>query len=209
MAIAGPIQPTLHLVRINDLRPTQITVGLREVERKRTQWRDRPRDAAGAFLGAHMIPAVIGPGDQPWVVDHHHLALALQLEGVEEVLVSVIARLAHLPKKRFFAFMDAHNWLHTYDAEGRRCGWQDLPRNISALIDDPYRSLAGEVRRAGGFAKSPTPYTEFLWADFFRDGVRRKLVEDKFHKAIEKAAILARSQSARHLPGWAGNEADD
>ncbi|WP_457836129.1 ParB-like protein, partial [Staphylococcus aureus] len=74
------------------------------------------------------------------------------LEGVEDVLVSVIARLDHLPKKRFLAFMDAHNWLHPYDAAGKRRDFDALPRRIEDLADDPYRSLAGAVRRAGGYA---------------------------------------------------------
>ena len=208
MAMAHPIQPMLHPVRIRDLRPTQMAVGMREVERKRADWRDRARAAVGAgeFLGAHMIPAVIGPGGQPWLVDHHHLALALHLEGVEDVLVSVVARLDHLPKRRFMAFMDAHNWLHPYDATGARCNWKDLPRHVGKLEDDPWRSLAGEVRRAGGFAKTPTPYSEFLWADFFRDRIRAHQIEEKFGKAIARATDLARSHAARHLPGWAGSE---
>ena len=34
--------PTLHPVEIASLRPTQMTVGLREVERKRAEWRKPP-----------------------------------------------------------------------------------------------------------------------------------------------------------------------
>ncbi|EGD57766.1 putative ParB-like nuclease [Novosphingobium nitrogenifigens DSM 19370] len=191
------------------MRPTQITVGLREVETKRRQWRDRPRDAAGRFLGGHMIPAVIGPKGQPWIVDHHHLALAMLQEGVEEVMISVLARLDDLPKKRFMAFMDAHNWLHPYDEDGKRREFSDLPRHIRDLVDDPYRSLAGEVRRAGGYAKSPTPYTEFLWADFFRDRIKSGKLENDFGDALSHALPLARSQDARHLPGWAGPDSTD
>lgn len=206
MALSTPIQPILHTVRIRDLRPTQMTVGMREVERKREQWRDRPRDEAGRFLGAHMLPAVIGPGGKPWIVDHHHLALALHLEGVEELLISVLARLDHLPRKRFLAFMDARNWLHPYDDEGRRRDWDELPRRINKVIEDPYRSLAGEVRRAGGYAKSLTPYTEFLWADFFRDRIDRKRLTTHFPKSLDRALQLARGHDAAHLPGWAGAE---
>jgi hypothetical protein len=44
---------------------------------------------------------------------------------------------------------------------------KDLPKTVAGLIDDPFRSLAGELRRAGGFAKDTTPFSEFLWADFF------------------------------------------
>ncbi|HZV10733.1 MAG TPA: ParB-like protein, partial [Novosphingobium sp.] len=177
MALSHPIEPVLHPVAVKALRPTQMTVGLREVSRKQAQWRARREEDGGAFLGAHMLPAVLGPDDSWWLVDHHHLARALLEEGVEHVLVSQVARLDHLPKKRFFAFMDSHNWLHPYDAEGQRGDWKDLPRHVGKLVDDPFRSLAGEVRRAGGYAKSATPYTEFLWADFFRDRIKRHQIE--------------------------------
>ena len=84
--------------------------------------------------------------------------------------------------------------------------WDDLPRHVGKLIDDPYRSLAGELRRSGGYAKSEAPYTEFLWADFFRGRIKRPVVEGKFDKAIAKALVLARSPDASYLPGFAGPE---
>jgi hypothetical protein len=52
----------------------------------------------------------------------------------------------------------------------------------------------------------PTPYTEFLWADFFRDRIQRKLIEDKFGKALKRALDLARTRDASYLPGFAGPE---
>jgi hypothetical protein len=55
------IEPVLHPVSLRDLRPTQITVGRREVERKARSWRERCRDEGGAWLGQHMIPCVEGP----------------------------------------------------------------------------------------------------------------------------------------------------
>jgi len=72
------------------------------------------------------------------------------------------------------------------------------------MADDPYRSLAGEVRGAGGYAKSQVPYTEFLWADFFRDRIKPDKLKDHFNKALEQAVPMARSQDACYLPGWAG-----
>ncbi len=209
MAMNHPVHPILHPVRIKDLRPTQMTVGMREVAEKREEWRNRPRDSAGKYLGSHMIPAVLGPKGRPWIVDHHHLALAMHLEGVTEVMVSIIARLDTLPSKRFLAFMDVHNWLHAYDAKGKRREFDELPHSVTDLADDPYRSLAGEVRRAGGYAKSPTPYTEFLWADFFRDRIKPDLLTDHFARCVEDAVPMARNREARHLPGWSGIDAGD
>ena len=54
-------------------------------------------------------------------------------------------------------------------------------------MDDPFRSLAGELRRAGGFAKDTTLFSEFLWADFLRRRIKRKAVDRDFDHAIEKA----------------------
>jgi hypothetical protein len=209
MAMTQRIQPILHPVRIRDLCPTQMTVGLREVATKREEWRNRPRDSADKYLGSHMIPAVIGPGGAPWIIDHHHFALALHEEGADEVMVSVVAKLDMLSKKRFFAFMDSHNWLHPYDTKGKRRDLDELPARLSDLADDPYRSLAGEVRRAGGYAKSPTPYTEFLWADFFRDRIKPSRLDDHFSKAVADAVPMARSHEAHYLPGWSGIDNSD
>jgi hypothetical protein len=76
------------------------------------------------------------------------------------------------------------------------------------LKDDPFRSLAGELRRAGGFAKDTTPFSEFLWADFFRRKIKRKAVEADFAAAVEQALRLARSEEAEYLPGWCGPKTD-
>ncbi|OYY71726.1 ParB-like protein [Sphingomonas sp. 28-63-12] len=200
------IEPQLHTVPLATLRPTQMTVGLREVANKRQQWRSIADTSGPAFLGSHMIPVVIGPKQQYWLIDHHHLARALHDEGLEHVLVSVVARLDRLDKAAFLTFMDNRNWLHTFDRHGERRGYADLPRKLSKMTDDPYRSLAGEVRRAGGYAKSLTPYSEFLWADFFRHHIAEKLVLDAFEKSIDRALKLAHGKSTAHLPGWCGKD---
>lgn len=199
-------EPLLHPIALDDLRPTQITVGYREVARKRRDWTMRAAGDRPDFLGQHMLPAVIGPKGQRWIVDHHHLALALQQEGVAHVLVSIIADLGHLKKEAFLTFMDNRNWLHPFDAHGRRQDYDALPRHVGKLADDPYRSLAGAVRREGGYAKVETPYAEFLWADFLRRRIKTSRIEDQFDQCVTKALELARSHDAHHLPGWAGRQ---
>jgi hypothetical protein len=95
-----------------------------------------------------------------------------------------------------------------FDPQGRRRDFADIPKTVLQLKDDPFRSLAGELRRAGGFAKDTTPFSEFLWADFFRRKIKRKTVEADFAAAIERALRLARSEEAEYLPGWCGPKAD-
>jgi hypothetical protein len=197
-------EPILTSVAISDLRPTQITVGMREVAAKRQRWREIAAKKGAQFLGNHMIPVVLGPKSRHYVVDHHHLARALQEEGVKDVAVTLIANLGKLDHDDFWTVMDNRSWMHPFDAEGERRHYRDIPKRVSDLVDDPFRSLAGELRRAGGFAKDTTPFSEFLWADFLRRRMKRRRVEQDFEGAIEKAVKLAKSEDAAYLPGWCG-----
>ena len=197
-------EPILHPVAIADLRPTQITVGMHEVEEKRKEWRSKGVDKASDFLGRHMIPVILGPKDRHYVIDHHHLARALYEEKVEHVLVTVVANLARLEADSFWFVLDNQSWVHPYDDQGKRRGHEAIPKSVAALIDDPFRSLAGALRRVGGYAKETTPFSEFLWADFLRRRMKRKDVERDFAGSVEQALLLARGEDADYLPGWCG-----
>jgi len=198
------LEPRLQPVPLAVLRPTQMTVGMIEVQLKRRQWQGHVAANGSDFLGSHMIPVVLGPSQIPWLIDHHHLARALHDEGVEHLLVSVVARLCHLRKSEFLTFMDNRNWLHPYDSKGKRCDVADLPRSLGKLTDDPYRSLAGTVRQAGGYTMTNTPYSEFFWADFLRGRIAAKTVQGKFEKAVNKALRIAHGEDATHLPDYCG-----
>jgi hypothetical protein len=196
--------PVLTPVPIERLRPTQITVGLREVRDKRRGLRKRPTRKIGRFLGGHMIPVILGPNHRHYIIDHHHLALALLGEGIEQVLVTVIADLSMLEPEQFWIVLDHHSWVHPYDADGRRVSFAKIPKRVDQMKDDPFRSLAGELRRAGGFAKDTTPFSEFLWADFLRRRLDRRDVKEHFAASVRQAMRLAKSQDAHYLPGWCG-----
>ncbi|MBI5128366.1 MAG: chromosome partitioning protein ParB [Rhodopseudomonas palustris] len=202
--MVNPREPRLQPVPILSLRPTQMTVGLREVAEKRRRWRAHKSKKQGELLGKHMIPVVLGPGKRHYVVDHHHLARALHEEGVEDVAVTVIADLSMVDREAFWVVLDSRRWVYPYDAKGQRRGYADLPKTVAGLKDDPFRSLAGQLRRVGGYAKDTTPFSEFLWADFLRRRLSRKAVDADFEKATEKALALAKSQDAIYLPGWCG-----
>jgi hypothetical protein len=201
-------EPRVHPVPILDLRPTQMTVGMREVKEKAKRFREKGKKQSD-MIGKHMIPVVRGPDKRYYVVDHHHLARALHDEGIKDILVTVIGDLTMVERDAFWGVMDNKRWVYPYDAKGERRPFKDLPKTIRDLKDDPYRSLAGELRRAGGFAKDTTPFSEFLWADFLRRQIGRKVVEDHFSKALEKALEAAKSHDAIYLPGWCGPASDD
>jgi len=151
-----------------------------------------------------LIPVIHGLKNRHYVIDHHHLARALLEEGQTEVLTSVVADLRALDRDTFWVVLDNRGWCHPYDQHGVRRGFDDIPSSIGQLRDDPYRSLAGELRRLGGFSKETVPFSEFLWADFFRRRLKRKALESDFAATLERALRLAKSPEANYLPGWCG-----
>jgi hypothetical protein len=203
---AGSVrEPILKPVPMKDLRPTQITVGYREVEARRKRWKAETTKAARArFLQKHLIPVILGPGGEHYILDHHHLALALHQEGLQEMYVTVVADLSALKQDAFWFVMDNRDWIHPFDHKGMRQPHTAIPRRIEKLQDDPFRSLAGEVRRGGGFAKDTTLYSEFLWADFLRRRLKPRAVSADFKRALRQALKLAKSKEASYLPGWCG-----
>ena len=186
------------------LRPTQMSIGYREVETKRSAWRKADDKQRIALLRSHIVPAVLGPKGHHYIVDHHHFARALLEEKAPYVGVYVLADLSHLAKSEFWTFLDNSDWCHAYDADGKRCALSDIPDSLTKLADDPFRSLVGELIRAGGCAKSDKPFFEFLWADFLRRRIKQALVKKDFGSALVKAIELAKSPDAKSLPGWSG-----
>lgn len=195
--------PALAPVSINSLRPTQITVGLIEVQERRNHW-DELGDNKATYLGQHMIPAIIGPKRRPYVIDHHHLARALHDEGQKSVLVQPIAVLDGLSQEHFWRFLDNQGWLHPFNERGERQPYSAIPKKISQLTDDPFRSLAGAVRKAGGYAKDSRPFTEFIWADYFRKQFRARDIRHHWKRTLEEAVTLSRQHDAHFMPGWCG-----
>lgn len=199
------IQSELIEVSIDQLRPTQMTVGYREVERKRDEWKRMDALDCEHAMSEQFFPTVKGPAGAYYIIDHHHTALAIRRAGAKTVKVGVITNLDCLSMEDFWIFLDHRTWVHCYDTKGERKPFASMPKTLREMADDPYRSLATAVRRKGGFAKSDLPYLEFLWANFFRKKIAPSLLQKRMKEATRKAIKLAGSKDASHLPGWAGS----
>ena len=202
-------QQHMEQAALADLRPTQMTVGAAEVAVKREQWKQLKSKERDKLLQSHWFPAVRGPRGRFFIVDHHHLGQALTQEEVANVWVMQLADYSDVEPDMFWRLMEFHHWAHPYDEKGRRCEFSQIPQQLSQLRDDPYRSLAGEVRKAGGYAKDASPYAEFLWADFYRPLFRKADLRSNGglglpESAVVEAVALARSVKAQFLPGWSG-----
>jgi hypothetical protein len=201
--MSGSIQEAFpERLAISDLRPTQMTVGMREVDIRRTRWQQRDAVGAAHYLHTHPVPVVVGPGNKLYMIDRHHLATALHEEGVLDVPIAVVDDIGRLGFEDFWTTLEKRNWTHPFDDNGHRRPFENMPALIGELTDDPFRSLAGAIKRAGGYAKSIAPFSEFRWADFFRERISRTLVERDFGRALAIGMNLAQSSQSAGLPGW-------
>jgi hypothetical protein len=176
-----------------------------EVHDKRERLKSLGRREQRDLMAAHPIPAVWGPNDKVYLTDHHHLARAASEAGVETGFFLVEDDLSLLELAPFWRKMRAARWAHPIDEHGDVHSWEDIPKHVDALRDDVYRSLAGYVRNAGGYEKTPTAFAEFLWADFFRSRLPIGPARSDFALAVEQGLKLAASPAAAALPGFIGS----
>ena len=188
------------IAKLPELRPTQFAVGMREVETKIKQVQ------SGKDLEA--IPVVVAPGPGPilYVIDHHHLGLAMIKSGLSEAKVEIVKDWSDKSLNDFWEKMNEHQFLYLFDERGNGPHpINDLPINLMQLKDDPYRSLAEEVRLKGGFDKSDKLFAEFQWAQFFRTRINVGYSESAWQTALDAAVRLAKSPEASDLPGYNGD----
>ena len=195
----------IHESEIHKLRPTQLTVGMIEVTDKKVHLVSLKPDKQREFMVSHPIPAVIGPEGRLYITDHHHLGRAALEAGVATGYFLVEADLSNLDVNAFWQEMDRNLWVHPLDENGVRHRYALPPHHLEMLVDDIYRSLAGYVRNAGSFDKTPTAFAEFIWADFFRRHIAVEDVKADLAAAVDVAIPLAHRAFAKGMPGYKPN----
>jgi len=187
---------------LQQLHPTQLTLGMREVHDKQREL--AKLDAAGRdrLLRDHPFPCVVGPAGRLYLTDHHHLGRAALEAGATGGYAEIIGDLSKLPLDRFWPEMDDRGWVHPLDEHGERHRYASIPAHLDRLVDDPYRSLARYARAGGAYEKSTTAFAEFEWADFFRRLIPVEDLAADFGAAIEAAVRLARGKRAAQMPGY-------
>ena len=187
---------------LKDLHPTQLTVGMIVVADKKKHLAALNAADRQAFLKAHPMPAVIGPQGRLYITDHHHLGRAAYDAAVATAYFEVEEDLSKCGVDTFWKEMNDNRWVHPLDEHGVRHVYSQIPDNLGKLGDDIYRSLAGYVRDAGGYDKTPTAFAEFVWADFFRRNIAIETVRADFQTAVRAGISLAQSKMAKNIPGF-------
>jgi hypothetical protein len=195
-----------HRQKVLKLKPTQFAVGMLEIDEKIEIVRGYGKKQIRDFIDENPVPVVRGPHRDLFIVDHHHFLFVCYHVGIKKVRVNLVKDLS----KRRMSYSQFWKWMfktrHAYPycqfGEGPREALY-LPKDIRGLADDPYRSLAWFVRKAGAFENSQRNFAEFKWANFFRE---RQLLNRHgplgMPRALIQAVALAQTPAARHLPGF-------
>ncbi|MGO8925927.1 MAG: ParB-like protein [Limisphaerales bacterium] len=211
LAGAGDVVPynpalpakSLCQVGIERLRPTQFAVGYREVDDRAKEIARKSPKKLKAYVEEHLPLIVIGPDDQPYLIDGHHLARALLKARINSVEVRVEANWRHLSPAEFWNQMKEHGWVYLYDNRGQGpLEVEKLPKTVTEMADDPYRALAWAVRKRGGLHKTNGSFDEFKWANFFRSRVPIGSQPGDFDRAVKAALKISHSPEAKDLPGY-------
>jgi hypothetical protein len=202
-------KPDPKKTRILDLKPMQIPVGMIEVQDKARALRDMKHKEADAWLLEHSVPVLEDYKGRERPVDHHHEARAAWEADIDEAYShryfddALHAKIKALDRGQFYAVTGAMGLFYDRDQFG--AGPHDpnhLPEDVRGMADDPYRSLAGAVRKRGGYDKSPLPFAEFRWARYFRENIKTYPTRADFDKAVAEALAIAHDPAAKDLPGY-------
>lgn len=193
-------------VKVLNLRPTQFAVGMLEVDEKIKEVSTYSEKQLKKYIKCNVVPVVRGHDEELYVVDKHHFLTVCYNLGIKKVHVDIIKDMKdeNMSYEEFWEWMvdNRNSYPYCQFGEGPREALY-LPHDVRGLADDPYRSIAWFVRKAGAYENSNRNFSEFQWANFFRS---KKLLQKHGKKGLPEALVeavkLAQSDEARELPGF-------
>ncbi|MFN7678829.1 MAG: ParB-like protein [Cyanobacteriota bacterium] len=195
-------------VRIADLQPTQMCVGLAEVRSRQRDFSGETRAERRSYLASKPVPLVTGDRCGCWMVDRHHRLRGLvELDPEATAFGYVALELGGASRLDGLEELHRRGWLYLYD--GRGVGplpATALPATLAGLQDDPYRSLVWKLKREKRIAAQPLiPFHEFRWGAWLRRRPLPPFSSERLDPALPRARALVASPAASHLAGWTGS----
>jgi fibronectin-binding autotransporter adhesin len=188
---------SLFEVPVFQIQPGQLNVGFAEVGNKQSGWDLLTPSQLQSALLNDVEPVVIGPGGVLYLENGHHTFTSLEnsIYGASDpnVFVNVIANYSNLTTAQFWAAMEANNLILPVDngvAETiNPLTGAPVPTSLQGLTNDPYRGLEYSVLKnkssklfpttsnitgaigasTPGLDKLTGDYSDFLWADAYRN----------------------------------------
>ncbi|MEB3264411.1 MAG: ParB-like protein [Synechococcus sp.] len=194
-------------VPIASLRPTQLCVGLAEVQRRQADFARDSLEARLSYLRAKPVPLVRNGAGLLWMVDRHHRLSGLFALDPSAVAFGYVAlEVDSSDQDVTLAELHRRGWLYLYNGRGNGpLAPSVLPSHLGGLEDDPYRSLVWKLKQEGVIAPAPLiPFHEFRWGAWLRRRSLPPFSSLRLEPALPGARALARSSAASHLAGWRG-----
>ena len=185
-----------------NLRPTQKYVGQDVVSLKAARLGRLSKEERREYLARNPVPVVKGPSGEYYMVDHHHMSLALIESGHKKLFIKVIADWSGLSLARFWNRMEKAGYAYLFDSEMKRIKPQALPKDVTGLVGDPFRSLSYFARKKGAYEKTDVKFAEFYWAGFYKKSISLSELKSNFEGSLKKAIDISNHEKALDLPGY-------
>lgn len=204
---SSEVSTNLTFIALNKLHPTQAFIGHDQIPFKVKKIEKKyKKEKLTSYLEKKWTPAIIGPDNKYWIIDHHHLSYALLHSKVPEskkgLFIKVIFDWSNDNWSYFEEKMTANLFLYLKDDKFEAINFNNLPKDIKSLNDNPFRSLAYFAREKGCFKKVNIPFSEFLWGEYFyKQGIRIK-PKNNYKLPLKLALKLCKEDAARDLPGF-------
>jgi hypothetical protein len=202
-------------IPVLSLHPTQFAVGMIDVQRKVDRFKALDLQQQDKYMRKNPKPIVIGPHGEFFIIDHHHLATALNHSGVKSTYGIILENWNNTRVDAFWAHIKDKNWVYAVDQNGNKKSIDDLMKIITVkdLKDDPYRTLAGQTRckveekcSDEQWLKQPIPFIEFLWAEHFRKTHSVSSALKNFGNSDFDKVTAAASLEVKRLKGKLANK---
>jgi hypothetical protein len=193
-------------LRLDEIHPTQFIVGMVSVNIKKEAISRKYKDRTlKKYLKKKWAPSIIGPDGQYYITDRHHLTRSVHEATIptkeKYIYTKVGADFRGKTFNEFYNFMKINKFVYLKKTGEKARDIKELPKHISNLENDNYRSLSWIIRENGGYEKVDVLFLEFLWADYLYEmGIRiTDLITEENILASKK---LVHMEEASELPGY-------
>ena len=166
-----PKAVSLIEVPVARLQPTQMCIGLAELNHRIADFAEASPSRRRHYLRRKPVPLVRNGAGALWMVDRHHRLSALQrVDSQATAFGYVVLDLATTDRRQTLRALRQRGWLYLHDMRGQG-PWSPelLPQRLEKLQDDRYRSLVWKLKREDLMTTSPLiPFHEFHWAAWLR-----------------------------------------
>lgn len=197
--------PKLTEIAIDDLHPTQLTLGMEEVEERKKKVAKLSAGELQDLLVKKAVPHVLGPKQRIYMVDHHHFCRVMHDLGHRTVLLGRREKdWSHLDLEKFWKKMEKQLLCWPIDIDGNERPCVKIPSHVKDLTDNPWRTLARGVRGEAFKTDDEGHFQEFHWGNYFRSFMTTRLLETDIDLAKKLAVKVSRLDEAQDLPGYLG-----